>query len=81
MIIKLFEISKDFFDLMYSPFIEEVFENKVIRVKLDEEKACQEPSDDEDEPECDCNLCYVTREIILFINPEFYKKRISNKDD
>ena len=37
MIIKLFKISKDFFDLMYSPFIEDISENEVIREKQDEE--------------------------------------------
>jgi len=51
----------------------------LLRVKLDEEKACQEQSKDEEE--CFCYLCYVAREIILFINHEIYKKLKSNKVD
>ena len=83
MIIKLFNISKDFFDLMYSPFIEDVFENEVIREKLDEEKGWQEVSDEEecDEEICGCNLCHTTRQLILFINPGIYKKLNANKVD
>ncbi len=48
MIIKLFKISRDFFDLMYSPFIEDISENEVIREKQDEEKGWQGLSDDEE---------------------------------
>lgn len=83
MIIKLFEISKDFFDLMYSPFIEDVLENEVIRKKQDEEKGRQELSDDEEckEDICGCNFCHITRQILLFINPEIYKKLNANKID
>lgn len=83
MIIKLFEISNDFFDLMYSPFIEDVLENEVIREKLDEEKGWQEVSDDEecDEDICGCNLCHTKHQLILFINPGIYKKLNANKID
>lgn len=79
MIIKLLEISKDFFDLMYSPFIEDINENEVIRDKLDEENGWKELSDDEDEEEiCEWNLI---RQILLFINPTIYKKLNMNKVD
>jgi len=83
MIIKLFEISKDFFDLIYSPFIEDISENEVIREKQDEEKGWQESSDDEEWEEdiCGCNLCHITRQMILFINPKIYKKLNANKID
>lgn len=94
MIIKLFNISKYFFDLMYSPFIEDVLENDVIRVKQDKEKGWQELSDDEEkgwqelsddeeweEDICGYNLCHTTRQLILFINPGIYKKLNANKVD
>lgn len=44
MIIKLFETSKEFFDAMYSPFVDDISENEVIREKQDEEKCWQESS-------------------------------------
>lgn len=80
MIIKLFEISKEFFDLMYSQFIEDVLENEVIEDKLDEEKGLAELSDDE-ECEKDIYLCHSMRKLILFINPVIYKKLNANKVD
>ena len=76
-----FEISKVFFDLMYSPFIEDIIDNEIILEKLDEEKGWEELSDDEDEEICDCNLCNTTRKILLFINPGIYKKLNANKID
>ena len=45
MIIKLFEIISDFFELMYSPFIEDITEND--KEKLDEEKGLEQISNDE----------------------------------
>jgi hypothetical protein len=83
MIIKLFKISKDFFDLMYSPFIEDISENEVIREKQDEEKGWQGSSDDEEWEEyvCSCNLCHIADKLILFINPKIYKKLNYNKID
>ena len=74
MIIKLLEISNDFFDLMHSPFIEDISKTEVIREKQDEEKGWQELSDDEDNEICDCNLCHITCQILLFINRTIYKK-------
>ena len=79
--IRLFlEISKEFFELIHPPIVEDACEND--KEKLDEEKGWQELSDDEDdEPECGCNLCDITRKILLFINPEIYKKLNANKVD
>lgn len=42
--IRLFELFKEFFELMYSPFIEEVFEEEIFN---DEEKGWQYFSDNE----------------------------------
>ena len=67
---------------MYSPFIGDILENEVIEDKLDEENGLAGLSDDEDdEPECGCNLCDITRKILLFINPGIYKKLNANKVD
>jgi hypothetical protein len=78
--IRLFlEMSKEFFELIHPPIVEETCEND--KEKLDEEKGWKELSDEEDEPECGCNLCDITRKILLFINPEIYKKLNANKID
>jgi hypothetical protein len=77
MIIKLFVIISDFFDLMYSPFIEDITEND--KEKLDEEKGLYEEECREEI--CGCNLCDITRKILLFINPTIYKKLNDNKVD
>jgi hypothetical protein len=81
MIIKLFEISKEFFELIYPPIVEDTFEND--KEKLDEENGLEEVSDDEEYEEeiCGCNLCHIMHQLILFINPEIYKKLNSNKID
>ena len=79
--IRLFlEISRDFFDLMHSPFINTDHDD-IIPYIFDEEKSFEEVSDDEDDLECGCNLCYTTRQILLFINPIIYKKVNVNKID
>jgi hypothetical protein len=84
--IKLFfEISKEFFDLMYSPFIEDDIIENDFRENLylsddDEEKNIL-AIDKEKEIICGCNLCYITRQILLFINPRIYKKLNDNKVD
>ena len=78
--IKLFlEICNEFFDLMYSPFFE-VIHNDIIQDIFDEEKAFEQLSD-EDDIECGCNLCYTSRQLLLFINPRIYKKVNVNKID
>lgn len=80
--IRLFlEISRDFFDSMHSPFID-VNHDDIIQDVFDEEKAFEQLSDDdEDDIECGCNLCYTTRQLLLFINPRIYKKVNVNKID
>lgn len=81
MIIKLFEISKEFFELIYPPIVEDTFEND--KEKLDEEKGLEQITDQEEcrEEICGCNLCDITRKILLFINPTIYKKLNDNKVD
>lgn len=80
--IRLFlEMSKEFFELIHPPIVEEICEND--KEKLDEEKGWQELSDDEEWEEdiCGCNLCHITRQLLLFINPKIYKKLNANKVD
>jgi hypothetical protein len=84
--IKLFfEISKEFFDLMYSPFIEDtIIENEFrenLYVSDDDEEKNISAIDKEKEIICGCNLCHITRKILLFINPRIYKKLNDNKVD
>ena len=56
--------------------------DETILDTFDEEKAFELVSDDdEDNIECGCNLCYTTRQLLLFINPEIYKKVNVNKID
>jgi len=76
--IKVFlEICQEFFEIIHPPI---VFENESIKEKIDEENGWQELSD-EDEPECGCNLCHITRQILSFINHKIYKKLNGNKFD
>ncbi len=73
--IKLFfEISKEFFELIHPSFVDDIIESNIIPDIFDEEKAFEELSDDDDEPECGCNLCHIMRQIVSFINPTMYKK-------
>jgi hypothetical protein len=72
-----FEISKDFFNAMYSHFEEEEYmdyEEETIKEEQqedgeqqDEEKGWYQYEDD-DNP-CYCNGCNIYRQIILFIDP------------
>ena len=80
--IRLFlEISKEFFELIHPPIVEETCEND--KEKLDEEKGLEQITDQEEcrEEICGCNLCDITRKILLFINPTIYKKLNDNKVD
>ena len=65
--IKLFfEISKEFFDSIYSQGLDYEDENNDISENLDEEKGL------EDEEElCYCNACSVSRVFLSFISSEF----------
>lgn len=80
----LFEISKEFFNLMYSHFEEEymVDEEATIKEKQDGEQQDGEQQDGEQQDEekgwnqyeaddnpCYCNGCNIYRQIILFIDP------------
>ena len=77
--IRLFlEMSKEFFELIHPPIVEETCEND--KEKLDEEKGWQELSDDEEYEEETC-CCKLIRQISLFINPGIYKKLNANKVD
>lgn len=77
--IRLFlEMSKEFFELIHPPIVEEICEND--KEKLDEEKGWQELSDDEEYEEETC-CCKLIRQISLFINPGIYKKLNANKVD
>ncbi len=78
--IKLFfEISKEFFDSIYSQYIEEEEEcideeTVIIKEKIDEEKGWNKYDDDDNL--CYCNGCNIYRQFVLFIDPN-----ISNKTD
>lgn len=74
--IKLFfDLTKEFFDSMYSPFIEE--EEELDEYMYDEEEAWQELSDDEDEHENDNNTDLykdnLPIQLLLCINPKIIK--------
>ncbi len=74
-----FEISKDFFDLMYSLYIEEDNEEddnkeKIINnEKIDEEKGLDQ---DNDEDLCYCDACSVCRQLFLVIDQNMYDNKI-----
>ena len=74
----LFEISKEFFDSMYSHFeVEENESEYVKRETMNEEEPIREQQDEEkgwsqyeaDDNPCYCNGCNIYRNIILFIDP------------
>lgn len=67
--IRLFwKIIRDFFDSMYSQFID--INQYNIQDILDEKNTS------EDDIDCGCNLCYTTRKLILYIIPGIYQKKI-----
>jgi hypothetical protein len=66
--IKLFlEISKEFFDSIYSQGID--YEDS-CEESADEEKGEQE---NDDEELCYCNGCYISRQFLSFISSNFLK--------
>lgn len=79
--IKLFfEISKDFFDSIYSLDLEEdIVEKKEEEKDLELELEIDESDDEEDI--CGCNLCHITGQLLSFINSKNYKKLNANKVD
>jgi len=80
--IRLFlELSKEFFELIHPPIVEDIAKNDNYEKNLeDEEKGWQELSDDEEYEEETC-CCKLIRQISLFINPGIYKKLNANKVD
>ncbi len=75
--IKLFlEISKEFFDLMHSPYIDYEYKEKKEEI-WDEEKgfiAYKELIENDDKEINTCNLYCIIRKVLLFFNLHFYKK-------
>lgn len=76
--IKLFfEISKEFFDSIYSPHLEE----DIVEKKEEKDLELEINESDYEEEICGCNLYDITRQLLLFINPQIYKKLNTNKID
>ena len=64
--LNFFEISREFFDSMYSPLYdnEEYNQNDYfLEILSDEENQMIEEEDDLDIEECQCNLCYILSNI------------------
>ncbi len=60
--IKFFlDMCEDFFEQIYPPPFIENKDNEIIR-----ENSSDDESDDEDM--CECNLCYLVKQILLYIN-------------
>ena len=75
-IFSFFDICKEFFDLMHSPFIYYEYEEKNKEV-WDEEKgfiAYKELLEDEDKEIYTWNLYHIIRKVLLYINPKIYKE-------
>lgn len=87
MVTKLFfQISKEFFDSIYSPYIDETEET--IDVLQDKDGNKCEDEDEENnlinyrellDKNTDglyyCNLCYIIRGILLFFNPKLFNSK------
>lgn len=71
-------MSKEFFELIHPPIVEDVFENNIVRMKQDEEKGLEEVLNYQKCEEENC-CCKLIRQISLFINPIIYKKQNDNK--
>jgi len=75
-IFSFFDICKEFFDLMHSPYIYYEYEEKKEEV-WDEEKgfiAFKELLENEDKESYTCNLYHIIRKVLLYINPKMYKE-------
>lgn len=71
-----FDICKEFFDLMHSPYIYYEYEEKKEEV-WDEEKgfiAYKESLESVDKKINTCSLCRIIRKVLLYINPKIYKE-------
>jgi hypothetical protein len=72
-----FQISKEFFDSIHSPYIDEheFIDNSLA---LDEENnyiTYRELLEFNNEDLCYCYLCKSIRQLLLFINPKIYKQK------
>ena len=75
-IFSFFDICKEFFDLMHSPYIYYEYEEKKEEV-WDEEKgfiAYKESLENIDKKINTWNLCNILRKVLLYINPKIYKE-------
>ena len=75
-IFSFFDICKEFFDLMHSPYIYNEYEEKKEEV-WDEEKgfiAYKESLENIDKKINTWNLCNILRKVLLYINPKIYKE-------
>ena len=75
-IFSFFDICKEFFDLMHSPYIYNEYEEKKEEV-WDEEKgfmAYKELVENNDKKINTWNLCHIVRKVLLYINPKIYKE-------
>ena len=75
-IFSFFDICKEFFDLMHSPYIYNEYEEKKEEV-WDEEKgfiAYKESLENVDKKINTWNLCNILRKVLLYINPKIYKE-------
>ena len=71
-----FDICKEFFDLMHSPYIYNEYEEKKEEI-WDEEKgiiAYKESLENDIKETYSCNLYHIIRKMLLYINPKIYKK-------
>ena len=71
-----FDICKEFFDLMHSPYIYNEYEEKKEEI-WDEEKgfiAYKESLENDIKETYSCNLCCIIRKVLLYINPKIYKE-------
>ena len=70
-----FQLSKEFFDEIHSPYIDtDDFideENELLNLQI------FKGVNSDTEELCECNLCYVVRRIILFINPSLLKYKLN----
>ncbi len=74
-IFSFFDICKQFFDLMHSPYIYYEYEEKKEEI-WDEEKgfiAYKESLENVDKINT-WNLCNIVRKVLLYINPKIYKE-------
>ena len=75
-IFSFFDICKEFFDLMHSPYIYNEYEEKKEEI-WDEEKgfiAYKESLENIDKKINTWNLCNILRKVLLYINPKIYKE-------